>query len=346
MLHAQTRPSPKRSRCCKFHGMDREAWKRFAQGGRRATTSCIPGFKYNMMDIQAALGIHQLPKLDGFIDCANELAELYHDAFEGLDGSSFPARCRTPHATPGTSTRRWWTWSAHDRPRPFMQELKERNIGSGLHYTAVHQFAYYREHYGWKPADFPEADSSRDRIVSLPLFPMYRRRPGRRDRGGARDRRAVRQVSAAKGMVSVVIPVFNEEATLPTLIPRLTAALGALGRPTRSSSWTTAAATGRSICCARIGEAARARGGRGAEPQFRPAPRDPRRLRSGARRHRSSRSTPTCRTRPRRSGSVAKMDEGFDVVGGVRQQRQDTVLPARRLVDGEPRHGRASPASR
>ncbi len=52
-----------------------------------------------------------------------------------------------------------------------MEELKERNIGTGLHYTAAHEFSYYRDRFGWRPEDFPEAHFVSERIVSLPLFP-------------------------------------------------------------------------------------------------------------------------------------------------------------------------------
>ena len=156
----------------KFHGMDRNAWKRFAKAGSPRYDIAAPGFKYNMMDIQAALGIHQLPRLDGFIEARRRLAMRYNEAFKGVAGLILP----TPVAYP---TRHAWHLYTPlvdldaltiDRDR-FMQELKERNIGVGLHYTAVHEFSYYRDNFGWRAEDYPEAHFVSERIMSLPLFP-------------------------------------------------------------------------------------------------------------------------------------------------------------------------------
>ena len=156
----------------KFHGMDRNAWKRFAKQGSPRYDIAMPGYKYNMMDIQAALGIHQLPRLDGFIAERARLAQRYQEAFSDLDALILPTRTAYP-------TRHAWHLYTPlvnldalriDRDR-FMQELKERNIGVGLHYTAVHEFSYYRDRFRWKPDDFPEAHFVSERIMSLPLFP-------------------------------------------------------------------------------------------------------------------------------------------------------------------------------
>jgi dTDP-4-amino-4,6-dideoxygalactose transaminase len=157
----------------RFHGMDRNAWKRFAKAGSPRYDIAMPGYKYNMMDIQAALGIHQLPRLDGFIDARTRLAMRYQDAFRGLDALLLP------QPVPYPTRHAWHLYTplvnldalTIDRDR-FMQELKDRNIGVGLHYTAVHEFSYYREHFGWHPEDFPEAHFVSERIMSLPLFPM------------------------------------------------------------------------------------------------------------------------------------------------------------------------------
>ena len=155
----------------KFHGMDRNAWRRFAKAGSPRYDIALPGYKYNMMDIQAALGLHQLPRLDGFIDKRRRIAEAYQKDFR-------EAPFILPEAVPWPSRHAWHLYAplvdidrlAIDRDR-FMAELKERNIGCGLHYSAAHEFSYYRHKYGWKPEDFPEAHFVSERIVSLPLFP-------------------------------------------------------------------------------------------------------------------------------------------------------------------------------
>jgi len=161
-----------RASLLKFHGMDREAWKRFAREGSPRYDVAVPGFKYNMMDIQAALGLWQLPRLDGFIEERARLAARYDDAFRGAAGLILPQRVPYParHAwhlyTPLIDLERLTI--SRDR---FMAELKARNIGTGLHYTAAHEFTYYASRFGWRPEDFPESHFVSERIVSLPLFP-------------------------------------------------------------------------------------------------------------------------------------------------------------------------------
>ena len=159
----------------RFHGMDREAWNRFGKTGSQHYEIVLPGFKYNMMDIQAALGLHQLPALDGFIKRRTELALRYQKIL-----ADWPQWARP--GTPKFAHRHAWhlytplinpAAAGMDRDA-FMQGMKERNIGTGLHYRAVHLYPYYRERYGFKPGDFPNAESIGDRIVSLPLFPDLR----------------------------------------------------------------------------------------------------------------------------------------------------------------------------
>ena len=156
----------------KFHGMSREAWKRFAASGSPNYDIMLPGFKYNMMDIQAAIGIHQLPRLDGFINRRKEIAERYNQAFAALPELALPtyAPYQQRHAwhlyTPLIKTE----LLTIDRDR-FMAELKEINIGTGLHYRAIHHHSWYRENLGLSDADLPVASYASDRILSLPLFP-------------------------------------------------------------------------------------------------------------------------------------------------------------------------------
>jgi dTDP-4-amino-4,6-dideoxygalactose transaminase len=156
----------------KFHGMSREAWKRFAASGTPNYDIMLPGFKYNMMDIQAAIGIHQLPKLDGFIDRRTEIAAFYNREF-----ADFP-ELALPTLAPYAQRHAWHLYTPLVRVEKltidrdgFMNELKKLNIGTGLHYKAVHHHTWYRENLPQPAGAFPHADYASDRILSLPLFP-------------------------------------------------------------------------------------------------------------------------------------------------------------------------------
>lgn len=156
----------------RFHGIDRDAWNRYGKSGQQDYEIVMPGFKYNMMDIQAALGLHQLKELDGFLDRRQELAERYLEALIDWPQWRLPEMPAFPHR------HAWHLFTplineheAHMNRDEFMQKMKEKNIGTGLHYRAVHLYPYYREKFGFKPGDFPFAENAGERIVSLPLFP-------------------------------------------------------------------------------------------------------------------------------------------------------------------------------
>ncbi len=156
----------------RFHGMDREAWNRFGKKGSQHYEIISPGYKYNMMDIQAAIGIHQLKQLDGFIKRRTEIAHRYHSLLADWPQWTLTSSPVFSHL------HAWHLYTPLINPQAagmdrdaFMQGMKDRNIGTGLHYRAVHLYPYYREQFGFKRGDFPHAETISDRIVSLPLFP-------------------------------------------------------------------------------------------------------------------------------------------------------------------------------
>lgn len=155
-----------------LHGMSKGAWKRYSDEGFKHYRIIYPGFKYNMMDIQAALGLHQLKALDGFIRRRTELALRYHRILADWPQWTLTTATAYPHL------HAWHLYTPLINPDAakmdrdaFMLGMKDRNIGTGLHYRAVHLYPYYREHFGFKHGDFPIAETISDRIVSLPLFP-------------------------------------------------------------------------------------------------------------------------------------------------------------------------------
>ena len=154
-----------------LHGMSRDAWKRFDRNGSWRYDVVMPGFKYNMTDIQASLGMHQLRKLATFHRRRQEIARTYSRAFAAVESLQVPVE----HAEVVSSwhlyvLRLGPEWLKIDRDG-FIEELKARNIGTSVHYVPLHMMAYYAEKYGYQPQDFPVAHDAYERMLSLPLHP-------------------------------------------------------------------------------------------------------------------------------------------------------------------------------
>jgi dTDP-4-amino-4,6-dideoxygalactose transaminase len=153
-----------------LHGLSVGAWQRFSDAGFRHYEVVRPGFKFNMTDVQAAVGLHQLARLDGWIERRAQLWERYDALLAGL-----PVRTPPP-PEPGTRHARHLyqvllePGARIDRDR-LLAGLIERRIGTGVHYRGVHLHPYYRDRYGYRPQDFPVATAISERTLSLPLSP-------------------------------------------------------------------------------------------------------------------------------------------------------------------------------
>ena len=153
-----------------LHGLSLGAWQRFSDAGFRHYEVVRPGFKYNMTDVQAAVGLHQLARLEEWIERRAQLWERYDVLLEGLPLQT-PARPEehTRHARhlyqvllePGAPVAR----------DELLDQLIKRNIGTGVHYLGVHLHPFYRDKYGLTPSDFPVATAISERTLSLPLSP-------------------------------------------------------------------------------------------------------------------------------------------------------------------------------
>jgi dTDP-4-amino-4,6-dideoxygalactose transaminase len=160
-----------RARVLALHGMSRDAWQRYDQGGSWAYEVVTPGFKYNMSDIQASLGLAQLARLDSMQWRRRRIVAAYQQAFAGIDALELPVeRADVEHA--------WHLYVLRLRPgalaidrSAFIRELAARNIGASVHFIPVHLHRYYRDKYGYAPDDFPVALDSYQRMISLPLSP-------------------------------------------------------------------------------------------------------------------------------------------------------------------------------
>ncbi len=156
----------------KFHGLGVDAHDRNQQGRSPQAEVLQPGFKYNMTDISAVLGLGQLERLDGFIEKRTELANHYLQLL-----SSVPQV--HPLTVPACTSRHAWhlfiirldTDSSAMSRDTFMEKLKELNIGTGLHFRAVHEQQFYRKKYRQAAGTLVETEWNSRRICSLPLFP-------------------------------------------------------------------------------------------------------------------------------------------------------------------------------
>ena len=160
-----------KARMWSLHGMSRDAYKRYSAEGSWFYEVVLPGFKCNMTDINASLGLQQLKKLPRFQERRREVVSQYQAAFGQLPEVQVPVEregCESAwHIYP---LRLNLDMLAIGRNQ-FIEELKARNIGTSVHFIPIHLHPYYRDKYGYKPEDFPVAFENYERLVSLPLHP-------------------------------------------------------------------------------------------------------------------------------------------------------------------------------
>ena len=152
-----------------LHGMSKDAWKRFSDEGYKHYQVVYAGFKYNMMDIQAAIGIHQLPRIDKYWNRRKKFWDKYNEAFKRLLlCTPAPVEPRTRHAF-HLYTLLLDIENLKITRDQFLEVMTRQNIGIGVHYIALHLHPYYQDKYGYKKGDFPNAEWISDRTVSLPI---------------------------------------------------------------------------------------------------------------------------------------------------------------------------------
>jgi dTDP-4-amino-4,6-dideoxygalactose transaminase len=158
-------------RILSLHGITADAWHRHGGGDYVHWDVLYPGYKYNMFDIQAALGIHQLRKLEMFWQCRKKWVETYDKAFGEIPEIEllvqrdhvkhahhlYPILVRVEDLTVDRDT--------------ILRDLKEAGVGVSVHFRALHLMSYYARKFGFKRGDFPSAEYASDRLISLPLFP-------------------------------------------------------------------------------------------------------------------------------------------------------------------------------
>lgn len=159
-----------RCRIMALHGISKDAWKRYTAEGSWYYEIVAPGYKYNMTDIAAAMGLAQLAKADRMWRRRVEIAQRYNAAFGSLPELQTPCdRADCQHAWHLYMLRMNLDRLSIDRAR-FVDELKRRDIGTSVHFIPLHLHPYYRDAYGYRPEDFPVAYREYLREVSLPIY--------------------------------------------------------------------------------------------------------------------------------------------------------------------------------
>ncbi len=170
MVVTQRDDYAERMKLMHLHGMSRDAWKRYTQNGTWSYEILAPGFKYNLTDIAAAIGIQQLRKCRMFHARRSAIARQYDAAFRDLPGVSTPV-------VADPAGHGWHLYVIQVDPAAltlgrdvFIERLVARNIGVSVHFIPLHLHPYYRDRYRFQPGDFPVAYAAYQRILSLPLY--------------------------------------------------------------------------------------------------------------------------------------------------------------------------------
>ena len=161
----------KKLRLMRFHGIERDAWKRYGKGGNPSYDIIEPGYKYNMPDLLAALGLAQFERWSELNAKRLKLVQLYLEGMKGTKGIDLPQAPQYDH------THAWHLFVikvlALGRDK-FMNRLAEYNIGYGLHFPPAHTLSYVKERYAASIGMLSETQRAADKIISLPLFPDMR----------------------------------------------------------------------------------------------------------------------------------------------------------------------------
>ncbi len=169
MVLAKREEDISRIKTLALHGMTKDAWKRFSDEGYKHYQVVECGFKYNMMDIQAAIGLHQLKRIESSWQRRRDIWVRYCRAFQDLP-LEIPApaspECRHGYHLFTIRISKDRVKMSRDR---FLDEMTQNNIGVGVHYLSIPEHPYYQKRFGWNPEDYPNAMRIGRETVSLPL---------------------------------------------------------------------------------------------------------------------------------------------------------------------------------
>ena len=169
MIITESESRAARIKTLALHGMTKDAWKRFSDSGYRHYQVVEAGFKYNMMDLQAAIGLHQLERLHQNWFRRASVWDRYQEAFADL-----PVTLPAPPEDDSVHAHHLFTMLIDERVTGvsrdrFLELMTDRGIGVGVHYVSIPEHPYYQERFGWSPDATPRARDIGRQTVSLPL---------------------------------------------------------------------------------------------------------------------------------------------------------------------------------
>jgi len=170
MVTTESADTAQRIRTASLHGMTRPAWTRYERAGHCQYDVVMPGFKYNMTDLSAAIGLHQLNAIDRHLARREHISARYDEALSDLPLSTFQ-----PISSGSVHARHLYTVLVDGVAGPsrdeLLKELADRGISASVHFPAVHLHSFYANRFGFTRGDFPAAEWIADTVVSLPLSP-------------------------------------------------------------------------------------------------------------------------------------------------------------------------------
>ncbi len=155
----------------RLHGMSKEAWKRHTAAGSWKYDIVEPGFKYNMTDIQAALGRVQLKRLDGFIKVRKQYAKIFDRELSKIPEITVPIHSESSGTAYNLYTIRIDTSRLSVTRDEIVELLKQEQIGVSVYYIPLYEFSYFQKHLKLKSSDYPHASAVYQNMMSLPLYP-------------------------------------------------------------------------------------------------------------------------------------------------------------------------------
>ena len=158
-------------RILSLHGISKNAWKRYGKDGFQHWELLMPGYKYNMFDIQASLGIHQIKKVESFLNRRVQIVKKYNDAFEKTEEIQLlkpESNIKHAHHLYVIVIKTENLKVSRDK---VLNEIQKRGIGVAVHFRSLHLQPFFKQHFNYKKGMFPQAEYLSDRVISLPLYP-------------------------------------------------------------------------------------------------------------------------------------------------------------------------------